>query len=140
MVQLDLAKIGYNSQKPMVFGVFATRKDTPIEMVREAHGVLVQNHNDLKKFLNNGKVIQWALSRSHLNHERLDRYFGEVFNRIDDIHLAGLNEFLVEACKLESGAICLVINCRLLRIYLSKLLHVVFSLFVPVLSSCLLSF
>ena len=50
------------------------------------------------------KVIQWALSRSHLNHERLDRYFGEVFNRIDDIHLAGLNEFLVEACELESGA------------------------------------
>ena len=40
MVQLDLAKITIFTQKPMAFGVFATQKDTPIEMVREAHGVL----------------------------------------------------------------------------------------------------
>ncbi|MAE79476.1 MAG: hypothetical protein CL967_06920 [Euryarchaeota archaeon] len=106
MVQLDLGQDWLQfTQKPMVFGVFATRKDTPIEMVREAHGVLVQNLQRFEEIPEQReKVIQWALSRSHLNHERLDRYFGEVFNRIDDIHLAGLNEFLVEACKLESGA------------------------------------
>jgi len=44
------------------------------------------------------------MTRSHLDYERLDRYFGEVFNRIDSENLSGLNEFLTKACGLESGA------------------------------------
>lgn len=105
-VQLDLGTDWLQfTQKPMVFGVFAARKDTPIESLRVAQGILTEN---LRMFEQNSeqreKVIQWALSRSDLDYERLDRYFGEVFNRIDDEHLSGLNEFLVEACGLESGA------------------------------------
>jgi hypothetical protein len=49
-------------------------------------------------------VINWSISRSELSYERLDRYFGEVFNRLDDDHLAGLNQFLIEACELTTGA------------------------------------
>jgi len=105
-VQLDLGTDWLQfTQKPMVFGVFAARKDTPIESLRVAQGILTEN---LRMFEQNSeqreKVIQWALTRSDLDYERLDRYFGEVFNRIDDEHLSGLNEFLVEACGLESGA------------------------------------
>jgi hypothetical protein len=49
-------------------------------------------------------VIEWSMSRSDLNHDRLDRYFGEVFNRLDGEHIEGLEEFLVEACNLENGS------------------------------------
>lgn len=106
LVQLDLGQDWLQfTQKPMVFGVFATRRDTPIAEVKKAHSVLVEN---LLRFENEPeqreKVIQWALSRSHLTHERLDRYFGEVFNRIDSNHLSGLNEFLTQACQLPNGA------------------------------------
>ena len=105
-VQLDLGTEWLEfTHKPMVFGVFAARKDTPVESLRLAQGMLTEN---LRLFEQNSerreKVIQWALSRSDLDYERLDRYFGEVFNRIDQEHLSGLNEFLVEACGLQSGA------------------------------------
>jgi hypothetical protein len=49
-------------------------------------------------------VINWSISRSDLSYERLDKYFGEVFNRLDDDHLSGLNQFLIEACNLPDGA------------------------------------
>lgn len=105
-VQLDLGTEWLQfTHKPMVFGVFAARKDTPVESLRLAQGMLTEN---LRLFEQNPKrrekVILWALSRSDLDYERLDRYFGEVFNRIDQEHLSGLNEFLVEACGLQSGA------------------------------------
>ena len=105
-VKLDLGTDWLQfTQKPMVFGVFAARKDTPVESLRLAQGILTEN---LRLFEQNSeqreKVIQWALSRSGLDYERLDRYFGEVFNRIDQEHLSGLNEFLVEACGMQSGA------------------------------------
>ena len=105
-VQLDLGTDWLDfTQKPMVFGVFAARKDTPLESLRIAQGMLTEN---LRMFEQNieqrEKVIQWALSRSDLDYERLDRYFGEVFNRMDLEHLSGLNEFLVEACGLVDGA------------------------------------
>ena len=105
-VQLDLGKDWLHfTQKPMVFGVFAARKDTPVEDLRVAQGVLTHNlHLFEQEPAQREKVIQWALSRSDLDYERLDRYFGEVFNRIDQEHLDGLNEFLVNACGLSSGA------------------------------------
>ena len=36
--------------------------------------------------------------------ERLEKYFGEVFNRLDEPHIEGLNEFLSKACDMPSGA------------------------------------
>jgi chorismate dehydratase len=105
-VQLDLGQDWLQfTQKPMVFGVFAARKDTPIESLRQAHGVLKDNLDLFEQSDDQRQsVIEWAMTRSHLDYERLDRYFGEVFNRIDEENLAGLNEFLTKACDLESGA------------------------------------
>ena len=89
----------------MVFGVFAARKDTPIESLRQAQGALIENLRLFEqKTEQREKVIEWAMSHSELDYQRLDRYFGEVFNRIDKEHLDGLNEFLVNACGLEDGA------------------------------------
>ena len=33
--------------------------------------------------------------------ERMNRYFGEVFNRLDAEHVAGLQEYLTLCCGLE---------------------------------------
>jgi predicted solute-binding protein len=89
----------------MVFGVFAARIDTPKELIIAAHNAL---ESKLALFESSSEqrdaVINWSISRSELSYERLDRYFGEVFNRLDDDHLAGLNQFLIEACELTAGA------------------------------------
>jgi chorismate dehydratase len=106
MVQLDLGQAWLEkSGKPMVFGVFAARKDTAKEMIIAAHNAL---ESKLTLFENSEEqrnaVINWSISRSELSYERLDKYFGEVFNRLDDDHLNGLNQFLIEACNLPQGA------------------------------------
>ena len=106
MVQLDLGQAWLEkSGKPMVFGVFAARKDTAQEMILAAHNAL---ESKLKLFESSDEhrnaVINWSISRSDLSYERLDKYFGEVFNRLDDDHLSGLNQFLIEACNLPDGA------------------------------------
>jgi chorismate dehydratase len=106
MVQLDLGQAWLEkSGKPMVFGVFAARKDTAQEMIIAAHNAL---ESKLTLFENSEEqrkaVINWSISRSQLSYERLDKYFGEVFNRLDDDHLKGLNQFLIEACNLPQGA------------------------------------
>ena len=106
MVQLDLGQAWLEkSGKPMVFGVFAARKDTSHEMIVAAHNALEAK---LTLFENSDSqrnaVINWSISRSEFSYERLDKYFGEVFNRLDDDHLAGLNQFLIEACDLPNGA------------------------------------
>ena len=98
-VQLDLGMDWLKfTQKPMVFGVFAARRDTPVELLTDNLRLFEQSQERRRS------VIQWAQSRSELDYERLDRYFGEVFNRIDKEHLDGLNQFLVEACNLSTGA------------------------------------
>jgi chorismate dehydratase len=106
MVQLDLGQAWLKkSGKPMVFGVFAARKDTPRELIIAAHNAL---ESKLTHFENSDEqrraVINWSISRSDLSYERLDKYFGEVFNRLDEDHLMGLNQFLEEACNLPGGA------------------------------------
>ena len=85
----------------MIFGVFVARKDTPIDVLQEAHaalltGLVAFEDSDEKR----EAVIQWAMGRSDLSHERLDQYFGEVFNRLDPHHMNGLHRFLSEACHL----------------------------------------
>jgi hypothetical protein len=44
------------------------------------------------------------MSKSDLKYERLNRYFGEVFNRLDPEHIQGLEQFLVDACNLTEGS------------------------------------
>jgi len=102
MVQLDLGQAWLERfELPMVFGVFVARKDTPIEVLKRAHealllGLIRFEESESKR----EAVIQWAMERSDLSHSRLDQYFGEVFNRLDEHHMEGLQRFLSEACGL----------------------------------------
>lgn len=85
--------------KPMVFGVFAARKDTPINDIKKAYNSLIEQ---LEMFENSSgrrdEIIQISADKSGLTRERLNKYFGEVFNRLDQQHIDGLNLFLTEAC------------------------------------------
>ena len=100
MVQLDLGKAWMELEGlPMIFGVFVARRDTPVEALKEAHSALVEN---LAAFESGGQrreeVIVGSMKKSGLAYERLDQYYGEVFNRLDNHHLEGLFRFLSEAC------------------------------------------
>ena len=90
---------------PMVFGVFAARKDTPLSSVRKAYESLLEQlitfeNNPFRREL----IVQMSSASSGLSTSRLDQYFGEVFNRLDDEHINGLNRFLQDACHLKDGA------------------------------------
>ncbi|MDP6333974.1 MAG: menaquinone biosynthesis protein [Candidatus Poseidoniaceae archaeon] len=105
-VKLDLGKSWLeNTGKPMVFGVFAARKDTPVLEVKAAQKELLKS---LNLFESNAEyrnsVIVKAMEKSGLPRSRLEKYFGEVFNRLDKPHIEGLNEFLSKACNLSEGA------------------------------------
>ncbi len=91
--------------KPMVFGVFAARRDTPVSDVKKAYNSLIEQ---LELFENSvvrrNEIIRISADKSGLTEERLNQYFGEVFNRLDQQHIDGLNLFLTEACgKVESA-------------------------------------
>ena len=91
--------------KPMVFGVFATRKDTPLVNVKRAYISLLEQ---LDEFESNPDrrdlIVQLSSQDSGLTTTRLDQYFSEVFNRLDEEHIIGLNRFLHSACGLTKGA------------------------------------
>ena len=91
--------------KPMVFGVFAARRDTPISDVKRAYDSLIEQ---LELFENSAgrrnEIIRISADKSGLTKERLDKYFGEVFNRLDQQHIDGLNLFLTAACGKKESA------------------------------------
>lgn len=105
LVRLDL---GFEWKKvsghPMVFGVFAARKDSDISLVKNAYNALISRLND---FENNSKirsaVIKTSSVKSSQDIERLERYFGEVINRIDKDDFNGLKAFLENACGMKDG-------------------------------------
>ena len=41
------------------------------------------------------------MERSDLSYDRLNQYYGEVFNRLNPHHVDGLRTFLIEACELD---------------------------------------
>lgn len=95
-IRLDLGEAWMErTGLPMVFGVFVARKDTPLDAVQSAHQTLLHG---LKEFETSTQkrhdVIQWAMEKSDLSFERLDQYFGEVFNRLDPVHIEGLSVYL----------------------------------------------
>ena len=95
-VLFDLGEEWFNmTSLPMVFGVFVARKDSNKNDVKRAHDILLKN---LKDFENNSKirrnVIEKAEIKSNLSQDRLERYYGEVFNRLDSEHIRGLTRFL----------------------------------------------
>ena len=103
LVRLDLGQAWLDlTGQPMVFGVFAARKDTPIEAVKTAHAALLTRLDSFETdSLTREKVLLHAHLHSDMSLSRLNRYFGEVFNRLDDEHVYGLEEFLRRCCGME---------------------------------------
>lgn len=103
LVELDLGlewkKV---SGHPMVFGVFAARRDSDMDKVKLAYDALIER---LIKFETDPKVRQEVIHvssvKSSQDASRLERYFGEVINRIEDEDIVGLESFLASACKME---------------------------------------
>ena len=89
----------------MVFGVFAAMKDTPHENIERAYLSLLEQ---LVEFESNTArrelIVKLSSKSSGLSNSRLDQYFSEVFNRLDEQHIIGLNRFLKDACGLKKGA------------------------------------
>lgn len=105
-VILDLGLEWQNlSGCPMVFGVFAARRDTPLGSIKRAYESLL---DQLTEFENNqyrrDLIVELSASSSGLSTSRLDQYFSEVFNRLDEDHINGLNRFLKDACGIQQGA------------------------------------
>lgn len=103
LVRLDLGQAWLDlTCQPMVFGVFAARKDTPIDAVKAAHTALLERLNSFESdTLTREKVLLHAHLHSDMSLTRLNKYFGEVFNRLDDEHVKGLQEFLTRCCGMK---------------------------------------
>ena len=106
MVCMDLGmEWRKHSNHPMVFGVFAARKDSDKELVRIAHSALMER---LSEFESNSEtrdmVIDVSIAKTGQSRERLEKYFGEVINRMDSEDLDGLNYFLKHVCNMDQPA------------------------------------
>jgi len=90
------------SGHPMVFGVFAARKDSDVDLIKNAYSALISR---LEAFEKNSKVrtevILVSSVKSAQSNERLERYFGEVINRMDSTDMRGLKLFLNSACGMS---------------------------------------
>ncbi len=104
LVKIDLGLEWKNvSGHPMVFGVFAARKDSDMNHVKLAYDALVER---LIEFENNPEVRKEVIDASSIKSSqdvnRLERYFGEVINRIEEEDFVGLESFLSAACNMEN--------------------------------------
>jgi|TARA_B100000809_G_scaffold35130_1_gene30806 chorismate dehydratase len=104
-VQLDLgADWTRITGLPMVFGVFATRKDSPMDIVlRARNDMLAQclKFNQDEEWRN--EVILATSMNSGLSKSRISDYFSrEVENILDTEAIKGLELFLHEACGMEA--------------------------------------
>ena len=105
LVRMDLGKEWKNStNSPMVFGVFAARRDSPKNDVKVAYEALMERlevfENDLDV---RGEIIAASMQKTNQSIERLERYFGEVINRMDSEDMNGLTKFLSSACGLNES-------------------------------------
>jgi predicted solute-binding protein len=104
LVKLDLGaewtkKTGF----PMVFGVFAARKDSPIAILNKASNDMIRQYDI---FLNDNYWKKQVIKRTSLKlgfpETRISEYFSvEVQNRLDDFSKKGLEFFLKEVCEME---------------------------------------
>lgn len=102
LVQMDLSQAWVErTGHPMVFGVFVARADTPPGLIQAAHAALLER---LVSFETDpgarAAVLKRAQEHTGLSMARLDRYFGEVFNRLAPDDHRGLHAFLERACGL----------------------------------------
>ena len=102
-LQYDDAKIGRNSLKNRKNECVAARKDSDMNHVKLAYDALVER---LIEFETNPRVRKEVIGASSIKSSqdvnRLERYFGEVINRIEEEDFVGLESFLSAACNMEN--------------------------------------
>jgi len=105
LVRMDLGQAWYDETGlPMVFGVFAARKDSPEQCLADAHNDLVKS---LERFSDEGCreiVIANSSIRTGFSVARVKRYFTEVSNKMEKMEVEGLNKFLAEVCGVDEVA------------------------------------
>ena len=87
----------------MVFGVFATRNDSPMDIVLRAREDMFEQYSKFKQDeeWRNEVILNTSLN-SGLSESRISEYFNrEVENILDTEAVMGLELFLHEACGME---------------------------------------
>jgi len=113
LVRLDLgAEWTTITNLPMVFGVFAARKDSPIEILKSAREDMV---NQYIKFQSDNifreKVISKSSDKLVFSDARISNYFEEeVSNLLDEDGIKGLELFLSEVCGMDESPTWLNLN------------------------------
>jgi len=102
LVRMDLGQAWLElTGFPMVFAVFAAHRDSPPEMLADAHRLLV---SQLEAFENSDvarqAVVKSTSARSGFSEDRIDQYFNEVKLRLDDDGNRGLSHFLEQVCEI----------------------------------------
>ena len=106
LVKLDLGREWNDSTGwPMVFGVFAARRDAPEEHLKKAYNDMMKQ---LTKFESDESWRTEVISRSSeklgFPYDRMDDYFQrEVRNRMTPRDVEGLTTFLEVACGIDKG-------------------------------------
>jgi chorismate dehydratase len=104
LVRLDL---GYEwtaqTGLPMVFGVFAARKDSPENSLRKAHSDMLEQY---KLFLSDAdwklRVVKSSAKKLGFPESRVSQYFdNEVRNYLDADAILGLEVFLTDVCGMK---------------------------------------
>ena len=91
----------------MVFGVFACRKDAPLEKISQIHQDLLSNYrqfnlDDARK----NEVINNAAIGTGIEVNRMEKYFEyEVRNTLDEASTEGLRIFLNDVCQMSEEPI-----------------------------------
>jgi len=106
LVKLDLGGEWFSvTGLPMVFGVFACRRDAPLDKIKLIRADLLSNYevfNSNEKWRD--KVIQHSADRIGTDKLRIRTYFKEeVRNIIEGDALTGLTRFLEEVCDMDTG-------------------------------------
>ena len=103
LVQLDLGQAWEaETRMPMVYGVFAARRDAPRNALAAAHRDI---ETQLRRFEQDdgwrSQVVAATAARTGFSVERLTEYFGQVHNRLVAGAVAGLEHFLAEVCDVR---------------------------------------
>ena len=113
LVQLDLGGEWTSiTGLPMVFGVFACLRDSPVSSIKEVRGDLLANYDKFNSDQNQrNEVIKHSAERIGTDEARISSYFDkEVRNTIEGDALEGLLRFLKDVCMMEKEPEWLELN------------------------------
>tara|TARA_B100000029_G_scaffold120174_1_gene113585 strand:- start:7431 stop:8225 length:795 start_codon:yes stop_codon:yes gene_type:complete len=108
LVSLDLGREWTRvTGKPMVFGVFACRRDAPIGLIKSIRRALIANYDAFNSDTDVHKlVVQNASEITGISQSRVERYFSEeVQNLLDEESHQGLDIFLKQVCGMEEDPV-----------------------------------